>query len=198
MRRFAPLLLAAALAVFLLAFLVPLLAHAQLGPLGDLGVVDLSAHAVAQPVQLPALPAAVAPAPAAPSPVWGAIAAQLTVALAPVLLGLLGWLFALVRQLILAHVKNATISGILTRLDSYVEAQVRAVAQTYVDALKTSGAWNAATAAQANAQALAQLKANLGAQGIADLAGIVGVSNVEAFLTSKIEAQVHALKPAGA
>lgn len=115
----------------------------------------------------------------------------LMVVIPTVVLPFFGWLSVLLGNWLRANVKNAKVSGILQRLDTFVADNVRAIAQTYVDAAKASGGFNSQAQASAKAQVLAQLKAHLGAQGISEITTILGISDVDSFLATKVEAMVH-------
>ena len=164
-------------------------ALAQDGP----PVPDAAAAVVAPAYVAPSVVVQPAAAPAPAPSFFVAAAPQIVTVSAPVLLALLTWLFALARSAIKSRIHNVTAAGILTRLNDLVEVNVRALAQTTVDDLKTAGAFNGAAQAKVKGDALTAIKSHLGQQGIDEITSVLGVGPVDAFLLAKIEAQVHAL-----
>lgn len=97
-------------------------------------------------------------------------------------------------KFLLAHTKNVQVQGVITRLDQAATAAVRQVAQTEVDGLKSASAGGTLTPEQAraaSAHALEIVKANLGADGVAQLKKILGVDDVGALIATHNEAAVH-------
>jgi hypothetical protein len=91
-----------------------------------------------------------------------------------------------------AHTKNATLAGIEARLIAAAQSAVATIAQTASADLATG--LSVANAKKLAADALALLKAQLGVKGLAELADIVGVGQLESVLQAKIEAAVAASK----
>lgn len=107
-------------------------------------------------------------------------------------------------RLILAQVKNSTLNGIVGRALHEVGDAVLMVGHTYVDDLKADsadGTLTEAEKAKAKADAIAIAKKNLGSDGLAKLAKVLGLADLEHWFGTKVEsavATVKASKPAPA
>jgi hypothetical protein len=116
-------------------------------------------------------------------------------------LAVFGWLVARLTAWVTAHTKNKLIIGITDRATSEAKSAVAAADQIVVADLKTKngGTLTEADAAKVKADVLAQLRANLGGDAwVAQAQKILGVQDIEAYLSSKVEAAVHALGQASA
>ena len=94
-----------------------------------------------------------------------------------------------------AHTKNALVLGMTDRLSTEVQTGVAAAEQTAVADAKSAGAnLSRSTADKIKADVLAQVTANLGGdKWISQAQKILGVDDIQAYLSSKIEAAVLAL-----
>jgi hypothetical protein len=94
-----------------------------------------------------------------------------------------------------AHTKNALVLGMTDRLSTEVQTGVAAAEQTAVADARAAGAnLSRGTAAEIKAAVLAQVTANLGGdKWIAQAQKVLGVADVQAYLSQKIEAAVLAL-----
>lgn len=95
-----------------------------------------------------------------------------------------------------AHTKNVLINGFMERLSSEVTHGVSAMEQTVVAQLKakTGGTLTAEDAANVKKAAVDLVRANLGGdKWIAEAKKILGETDIEAFLASRIEAAVNAM-----
>lgn len=102
----------------------------------------------------------------------------------------------LVSTLILKQIKAGTVRDIVSRALTEVGDAVLAVTQTYVEALKKAsadGTLTDAEKAEAKRLAIETVKKNLGPEGLAKLAKIIGV-DIDGWLGTKIEAAVGASK----
>jgi hypothetical protein len=117
----------------------------------------------------------------------------------PAALAGLTWLSVKAAQLFTAKIKSEHVTRVLLLVDDVVLAAAREVQQVLVEKLKaTSRDGNLTTeqSAQAKQAALDSAKAQLGAQGLADVAATLGhdAGGVDRMLESRIEAAVHQLK----
>lgn len=117
-------------------------------------------------------------------------------------LAVVGWLGAHAVAFIRARTKNVLVLGFMDRLTSEVNAAVAAADQLVVADLKASavnGKLTAADAAKIKTDVLAQVMQNLGGdKWIAEAEKVIGVTDVEAFLSTRIEAAVAALAASSA
>lgn len=123
---------------------------------------------------------------------------------APIVLGLLGWIAKKVADLINARVKNATIAGVLTRLDWAVINAVKSVQQSVVNGIKaareeSSPGGSVITAGEADGiknEAIKQAKSFIGPKGIAELLKAFGIGEggLDKLLGDRVEAAVHDLR----
>lgn len=93
-----------------------------------------------------------------------------------------------------AHTKNTLVNGFMARLSTEVYAGVSAIEQTVVEQLKKSngGVLTAADAAAVKKSAVDLVLANLGGdKWLAEAKKILGETDIEAFLASRIEAAVN-------
>lgn len=119
-------------------------------------------------------------------------------ALLPVLVVVVGVVLGLAGKWIAANVKNATVKGILLRLDDVVYTVVKEINQTVVDSARLPDGSLAPDAAEkAKAAALAKVKSYLGLEGLKLLGKIFGFGageSTDSVILSKIEAAVHDVK----
>ena len=110
----------------------------------------------------------------------------------PILVILGGWIALKVKALLDAHITNATLNGVLTRLASTVETAVSSVYQQFVEPIKAGGSLTDNQKAQAKAMALAEIESHLGMKGLQELEYVLGWSSVQvdANLSSHVEAAV--------
>lgn len=107
----------------------------------------------------------------------------------------IAWLGVRLNAYIKAHVHNAWLSGVLTRLDDVVMSVVSELANTTVDKLKAGskdGKLPLDAAAQVKKQALDMVKSYMGAKGLALLEKVLGFggTQLDAYLGTKVEAAV--------
>lgn len=119
--------------------------------------------------------------------------------LSPAALAGLTWLSVKAVQLSAAKVKSEHVTRVLLLVDDVVLAAAREVQQVLVDKLKAAspdGNLTPEQGAQAKQAALDSVKAQLGTQGLADVAATFGhdAGGVDRMLGSRIEAAVHQLK----
>lgn len=119
--------------------------------------------------------------------------------LSPLLLAALTWAAAKLAQLIRAKVQNEYLKGVLVRVDDAVFTAVKDLQQTVVEQIKAASADGKITddeKKQIKEKALAAVRSHLGAKGIAEAAGILGLGGgaLEGLLSSKVEAAVHDLR----
>ena len=96
-----------------------------------------------------------------------------------------------------SKVDNDYLNGALQRLGVLVATVVGELQQTVVDKLKSEDKWTAETAAEVKAEALANLKAYLGAKGLAEVMDVLGLSDgslLDKLLGSLIESKISELK----
>lgn len=96
-------------------------------------------------------------------------------------------------RLILAHIKNTTVNGIVTRALSEIGDAVLTVGHTYVDDLKTAsadGTLTDAEKAKAKADAIAIAKKNIGMDGLAKLGKVLGIDDLDHWFGTKVESAV--------
>jgi hypothetical protein len=111
------------------------------------------------------------------------------------------YILARVSSWIMVHVKNPAITGILIRLENLAATVVAEAEGTLVDQLRTNGApLTAAQGKQVLDSVLAKLRQHLGAQGLAEIEGVVKPGDLNALLISFIEsanqrASVPSVKP---
>jgi hypothetical protein len=121
--------------------------------------------------------------------------------LSPAALAGLTWLSVKAAQLSAAKIKSEHVTRVLLLIDDVVLAAAREVQQVLVDRLKArnpDGGLTTEQSAQAKQTALDSAKAQLGSQGLADVAATFGydAGGVDRVLGSRIEAAVHQLKHA--
>lgn len=129
----------------------------------------------------------------------GSIGLKVLEILSPLLLAALTWAAAKLAQLIRAKVQNEYLKGVLVRLDDAVFTAVKDLQQTVVEQIKVASADGKITddeKKQIKDRALAAVKSHLGAKGLAEAAGILGLGGaaLEGLLSSKVEAAVHDLR----
>lgn len=103
-------------------------------------------------------------------------------------------------RLVLAHVKNATVNGVVGRALSEIGDAVLLVGHTYVDDLKAASADGSLTpeeAARAKSDAIDVAKKNIGAAGLAKLAKVLGVDDLDHWLETKVESAVATVNKTG-
>jgi hypothetical protein len=128
-------------------------------------------------------------------------AAQAAPVVGTLVLAVVGWLGAHAVAFIRARTKNTLVLGFMDRLTSEVNAAVAAAEQLVVTDLKAAsgGKLSATDAAKIKADVLAQVQKNLGGDAwIAEAEKVIGVTDVEAFLSTRIEAAVAALAASSA
>ncbi len=93
--------------------------------------------------------------------------------------------------------KNEAIQGILGRLKESLSTAVQAVMQEYVEGLKKGmqdGVLTPEEKKEAKERALNKAKSYIGATGLEEIKSILGISDLDMFLSDKIEATVHDIK----
>ena len=119
----------------------------------------------------------------------------------PAALAGLTWLAVKAAQLSTAKIKSEHVTRVLLLVDDVGLVAAREIQQVLVDKLKAAspdGNLTPEQGAQAKQAALDSAKAQLGAQGLADVAATFGhdPGGVDRMLGSRIEAAVHQLKRA--
>lgn len=116
----------------------------------------------------------------------------ITMILQGVLVPLLMYGIAVLRNYLAQKIRLREIDDILDQATEAAFLAVKETAQTYVDAIKGTAEWNAAAQASAFDQALLKAKMILSDRGLAVLESATG--SVEAYLTAAIEAAVRESK----
>lgn len=98
-----------------------------------------------------------------------------------------------------AHVQNAKLRSALERTAAFVGAEVKAISQTLVPAIKAAAADGKISPEEAKGlrdKALEGVKGHFGPDGLKELGQTMGITpeKVEAFLVSQIEASVAGQK----
>jgi hypothetical protein len=107
----------------------------------------------------------------------------------------LTWASAKLPVWITAHIKNAKIAGIMTRLEQLAMSVVQEMDQTVIQSLGNNPTVEQLKAARD--AALATLKSHLGTNGIQEIEQVLGLENEDAvikLLITFIESNVHSLK----
>ena len=120
---------------------------------------------------------------------WGEIGTQVILGILGVVLSSLG---VVVTYLVNKYVNDAKLKNILTSLNTLVQNSVLEVYQTYVEALKKAGNFDAEAQKLALERCLTLIKANMPKDIETWLKA--NYSNVESYLKSLVEAQIGFLK----
>lgn len=120
---------------------------------------------------------------------WGEIGTQVILCIVGVLISAFG---TLITYLVNKYVKDNQLKTILTSLNNLVQNSVLEVYQTYVEALKKTGSFDAKAQKQALESCLALVKANMPKDLETWLKS--NYSDIESYLKSLIEAQIGLLK----
>lgn len=120
---------------------------------------------------------------------WGEIGTQVILGILGVVLSSLG---VIVTYLVNKYVNDAKLKNILTSLNTLVQNSVLEVYQTYVEALKKAGNFDAEAQKLALERCLTLIKANMPKDIETWLK--TNYSNVESYLKSLVEAQIGFLK----
>lgn len=120
---------------------------------------------------------------------WGEIGTQVILGILGVVLSSLG---VIVTYLVNKYVNDAKLKNILTSLNALVQNSVLEVYQTYVEALKKAGNFDAEAQKLALERCLTLIKANMPKDIETWLKA--NYSNVENYLKSLVEAQIGFLK----
>lgn len=120
---------------------------------------------------------------------WGEIGTQVILGILGVVLSSLG---VIVTYLVNKYVNDAKLKNILTSLNALVQNSVLEVYQTYVEALKKAGNFDAEAQKLALERCLTLIKANMPKDIETWLKA--NYSNVESYLKSLVEAQIGFLK----
>jgi hypothetical protein len=113
----------------------------------------------------------------------------------PLVTAALGWAALKIPAWITAHVKNAKVAGILTRLEQLAMVVAQEMDQTIVSKLGPNPTVEQLKAARD--AALATLKSHLGAKGLQEIETVLGLQDESAvinLLISFLESSVHSLK----
>lgn len=120
---------------------------------------------------------------------WGEIGTQLIIGIIGVVISGLG---IFITYLINKYVNDAKLKTILSSLNSLVQNSVLETYQTYVEAIKKAGKFDAEAQKQALERCLALIKVNMPKELETWLKA--NYSDVESYLKSLIEAQIGLLK----
>jgi len=105
---------------------------------------------------------------------------------------------AVLTRLVHGKVKSNLASGMILRAIDEVWAAVREISQTYVKKIKegelSDGRLTDDEKKEAMEYALAVAKANIGTKGLRRLARVLGLGNLDSWLTTQAESAVVALK----
>jgi len=111
------------------------------------------------------------------------------------------WVLALFGSVLTGYVirryMKGTAAEILARALSEIFDAVLEVKQTYVDSLKDAsrdGKLTSPEMREARERAISIAKSNLGVKGLARLSRILGVDNLETWLTTKVESAIGTVK----
>lgn len=120
---------------------------------------------------------------------WGEIGTQLILGIVGIVISAVG---VIVTYLVNKYVKDAKLKSILSSLNNLVQNSVLEVYQTYVEALKKAGSFDAEAQKQALERCLTLIKANMPKELETWLKA--NYSDIESYLKSLIEAQIGFLK----
>ena len=120
---------------------------------------------------------------------WGEIGTQVILSIIGVVISAVG---VIVTYLVNKYVSDAKLKSILTSLNTLVQNSVLDVYQTYVEALKKAGKFDAEAQKLALERCLALIKANMPKDIETWLK--TNYSDIEGYLKSLIEAQIGFLK----
>ena len=120
---------------------------------------------------------------------WGEIGTQVILSIIGVVISAVG---VIVTYLVNKYVSDAKLKNILTSLNNLVQNSVLEVYQTYVEALKKAGNFDAEAQKQALERCLALIKVNMPKELETWLK--TNYSDIEGYLKSLIEAQIGFLK----
>ena len=120
---------------------------------------------------------------------WGEIGTQVILGIVGVIISSLG---VVVTYLVNKYVNDAKLKNILTSLNTLVQNSVLEVYQTYVEALKKAGNFDAEAQKLALERCLTLIKANMPKD--IDTWLKANYSNIESYLKSLVEAQIGFLK----
>lgn len=120
---------------------------------------------------------------------WGEIGTQVILGIIGVIISAIG---IIVTYLVNKYVNDAKLKSILTSLNNLVQNSVLEVYQTYVEALKKAGSFNAEAQKVALERCLTLIKANMPKDIETWLKA--NYSNIESYLKSLIEAKIGLLK----
>lgn len=124
-------------------------------------------------------------------------AAEVAPAVGTLAMAAVTWLCVKASAWVHARTKNVLVTGFMDRLSTEVQSAVAAADQLAVADIKAAsvnGRLTATDAAKVKADVLAQIKANLGGDaGVAKATKILGVTDIEAYISARIEAAVQAL-----
>lgn len=120
---------------------------------------------------------------------WGEIGTQVILGVVGVIISSLG---VVVTYLVNKYVSDAKLKNILTSLNTLVQNSVLEVYQTYVEALKKAGNFDAEAQTLALERCLTIVKANMPKELETWLKA--NYSDIESYLKSLIEAQIGFLK----
>ena len=120
---------------------------------------------------------------------WGEIGTQVILSIIGIVISAVG---VIVTYLVNKYVSDAKLKSILTSLNTLVQNSVLEVYQTYVEALKKAGKFDAEAQKLALERCLALIKANMPKDIETWLK--TNYSDIEGYLKSLIEAQIGFLK----
>ena len=120
---------------------------------------------------------------------WGEIGTQVILSIIGIVISAVG---VIVTYLVNKYVSDAKLKSILTSLNTLVQNSVLEVYQTYVEALKKAGKFDAEAQKLALERCLALIKANMPKDIETWLKA--NYSDIESYLKSLIEAQIGFLK----
>jgi hypothetical protein len=131
------------------------------------------------------------------------IAKQIVDAVQPLVVTLVGLLFAWLANEVRAKVKSTRVQGVLLRLTDLAETVTGELQQTVVDAVKARAPdqpLDAAFAESVKRQAISKVQAHLGPKGIQEVLTVFGyssLSDVQSLIASKIESALKSSKQFG-
>lgn len=128
---------------------------------------------------------------------YGEFGLKVFEALSPVILLLVTWLSAELQKLISTKVKNAQLQAALLHLQESVIHTVAELEQTLVAAIRLANADGKITdeeKANLAKVALESVKNQLGTNNIAVIQSVLGVLDIDKFITTRIESEVMRLR----
>jgi hypothetical protein len=123
---------------------------------------------------------------------WESIAPYIYSGIGLIITGLCTWLSAYLVQLINSKIKDKNIAKWLSQITQIVLSVVKQVYQTYVEALKANGTFNADAQKEALNKAIVEIESELSTDAKKFITDNYG--DMEAWLKTQIESVIYTLK----